>query len=323
MTSSNRVHESVQKFYTEKMESPDREVCCAYEYQEGLTDHIPASVLERAYGCGNPLSLNVAQPGMTVVDLGAGAGIDCFIASRIVGPQGRVIGLDMTTASLEKARAAAPSVAESLGYANVEFRRGHMESMPLDSESVDLIISNCVINLSPDKSRVLAEISRVLRPGGIVSISDIISLSPIPDEVRDQETSWEECVSGAITRDELFAIAGVHGIYLVETFCGEPWRGVPGTDIQVASVTLQGCRRDGSGTAAWRDGLTARYVGEGPSVVDSDGQVFRAGVPVAVTTALRDLFGRPPFAGLFRVFDSGEPRPEEVSGVGEPKKSCC
>ncbi len=149
-------------------------------------------------GCGNPVALAALEEGQTVLDLGAGAGFDCFLAARAVGPEGRVIGVDMTAEMLDKAR----QNAVAGGYANVEFRLGEIEHLPVADASVDVIISNCVINLSPDKRRVFAEALRVLRPGGRLMIADIVLLTPLPEALLDSVAAYVGCVAGAVLRDD-------------------------------------------------------------------------------------------------------------------------
>lgn len=162
-------------------------------YKSDVLAAIPQAAAESSFGCGDPLAFAGVKEGETVLDLGSGAGIDCFIAAQKVGPSGKVIGLDMTPAMLEAAR----RNAKTGGYTNVEFRKGEAEDMPVESASVDWVISNCVINLSPDKPRVFAEINRVLKPGGRLSISDIVAES-LPEFVRHDESSYCGCVGGAI-----------------------------------------------------------------------------------------------------------------------------
>ncbi len=144
-------------------------------------------------GCGNPLALAEVQPGMTVLDLGAGAGFDAFLAWRQVGPTGRVIGVDMTDDMLARARANA----QKLGAANVEFRKGYIEKLPVEDASVDFVISNCVINLSPDKPAVFREIARVLKPGGVMAVSDIVLLKTLPEKLARDVAAYTGCISGA------------------------------------------------------------------------------------------------------------------------------
>lgn len=157
---------------------------------------------EMGLGCGNPTALASIQPGETVLDLGSGGGFDCFLAAQRTGPTGRVIGVDMTPEMISKARANAAKG----GYKNVEFRLGEIENLPLADASVDLVISNCVINLSPDKPRVFAETFRVLRPGGRLAVSDIVALRPIPEELKADFAAYTGCVAGAASVAEVEAM---------------------------------------------------------------------------------------------------------------------
>jgi ubiquinone/menaquinone biosynthesis C-methylase UbiE len=154
-------------------------------------------------GCGDPVTLAGLQPGQTVLDLGSGGGIDCFLAAKQVGPSGYVIGVDMTADMIEKARANA----RQMGIENVEFRLGEIEHLPVADESVDVIISNCVINLSPDKHQVFRDAYRALRPGGRLAVSDIVTRVELPSEVKQNLGSWAACVAGAwLDRDYVGAI---------------------------------------------------------------------------------------------------------------------
>jgi len=149
-------------------------------------------------GCGNPLALDTIAPGETVLDLGAGGGFDAFLAAARVGPAGRVIGLDMTPQMIKKARANA----KRAGHANVEFRLGDIEAMPVDDSSVDLVISNCVLNLVPDKEQAFREIARVLKPGGRIAIADLVLDKPLPEALLDDSEVYCSCVGGAIKRKD-------------------------------------------------------------------------------------------------------------------------
>jgi SAM-dependent methyltransferase len=155
---------------------------------------LPDSVTGASAGCGNPIAIAELQPGEVVLDLGSGGGIDCFLAARKVGPEGRVIGLDMTPDMIRLARRNARKV----GATNVEFDYGEMEDIPLPDESVDVIISNCVINLSPDKDAVFSEAYRVLRPGGRMSVSDIVIDGDLPQPIRRNLDAWASCLAGAL-----------------------------------------------------------------------------------------------------------------------------
>lgn len=163
-------------------------------------------------GCGAPLEHLELQPGETAVDLGSGAGIDALIAARAVGPQGRVIGVDMTPEMLIKAR----SNAEAAGADHVEFREGRLEALPVDDASVDAITSNCVINLVPDKSKVFAEISRVLKPGGRLVVSDVMLDGELPEVVTTDLMAYVGCVSGAIQRGDYLALLSDAGLGEIE-----------------------------------------------------------------------------------------------------------
>lgn len=148
-------------------------------------------------GCGNPLALASLREGETVLDLGSGAGFDCFLAARRVGEGGKVIGVDMTPEMLEKAR----ENAEKGGYGNVEFRLGEIENLPVRDREADMVISNCVINLSPAKEKVFREAFRALKPGGRLMVSDIVLLQDLPEEIRDSVAAYTACVAGAETKE--------------------------------------------------------------------------------------------------------------------------
>lgn len=165
--------------------------------------------------CGNPTAIARLAPGQVVLDLGSGGGFDCFLAGPKVGPQGRVIGVDMTPEMISKARRNIASYRERTGLDNVEFRLGEIEHLPAADGSVDVVISNCVINLSPDKPQVWREIARVLKPGGTVAVSDLALLRPLPQAVRGMVEALVGCVAGAVRVDEYRAMieaAGLTGI---------------------------------------------------------------------------------------------------------------
>jgi arsenite methyltransferase len=166
-------------------------------YAPAELEALPAGAVEGSFGCGNPLALAEVLPGDVVLDLGSGAGLDCLLAAARVGPTGRVIGLDMTPEMLERARIHA----REAGVANVEFRQGEMERMPVEDASIDWVISNCVICLSPDKDAVFREVARVLKPGGQVSVSDIVA-ETLPEPLRRDPGLWSACVGGAIPEAE-------------------------------------------------------------------------------------------------------------------------
>ena len=180
-------------------------------YSESDTALIPEES-DLGLGCGNPLAFADARPGETVLDLGSGAGIDCFLAARLVGPTGRVIGVDMTPSMLDRARAAAARH----GFTQVEFRLGEIEHLPVADASVDLVISNCVVNLSPEKPRVFAEVFRVLKPGGRMVVSDLVLLRPLPPEQDRSVRLLVGCVAGASRREDYLNMIRAAGFSEVE-----------------------------------------------------------------------------------------------------------
>lgn len=195
--------------------APARTSCCgetapapdldAKAREIGYSDEELASVPGGAnlgLGCGNPLAIAALRAGEVIVDLGSGAGFDCLLAARQVGPTGRVIGVDMTHEMLRKARENASKV----GAANVEFRLGELEHLPIADETADVIISNCVINLVPDKAQVLREVFRVLKPGGRVSVSDVLNIAPLPEDLRTDPALLCGCVAGAISAEHTNAL---------------------------------------------------------------------------------------------------------------------
>ncbi|MFN0095886.1 MAG: arsenite methyltransferase [Dehalococcoidia bacterium] len=165
--------------------------------QEEVAD-LPSTVTDVSFGCGNPTAISALQPGETVLDLGSGGGIDCFLAAKMVGPEGRVFGVDMTREMIDLARANSAKV----GATNVEFRLGEIEHLPIEANTVDVIISNCVINLSPDKPQVFREAFRVLKPGGRLQVSDVVWTKPVPQAIKDDLEQWAGCVAGALLERE-------------------------------------------------------------------------------------------------------------------------
>ncbi len=216
-------------------------VARALGYAPDATANVPEGS-NLGLGCGNPTGIASLRVGETVLDLGSGAGFDVFLAARAVGPTGRVIGIDMTGEMVAKARANQ----RRAGVPNVEFRLGEIENLPVADASVDVVISNCVVNLSPDKARVFAEAFRVLRPGGRVAIADIVALRPLPAEARADVALYTGCIAGAAMVDELRAMLEGVGFVAVRI---EPKTGLqevvdgwaPGKQLSghVASATIQ------------------------------------------------------------------------------------
>lgn len=206
MTTNTPIHEAVREHYADRIKNNasccgGNDSCCGPEsslYPSELLATLPDGESTISYGCGDPITLASLEPGQTVLDLGSGAGLDCFFAARKVGETGKVIGVDMTPEMIDRAR----SSAERLDLHNVEFRQGYLEDLPVESNSVDVIISNCVINLSPDKSQVFTEAFRVLKPGGKLAISDIVTDGPLPAAVKQSLSAWAGCVAGAVEAND-------------------------------------------------------------------------------------------------------------------------
>jgi len=198
--------------------SPDlaRDVSRAIGYKEEELASVPEGA-NLGLGCGNPTALASLKAGETVLDLGSGAGFDCFLAANAVGPDGTVIGVDMTPEMIDKARANA----RKGGYQNVDFRLGELEHLPVADATIDVMISNCVINLAPDKAAVFEEAFRVLKPGGRFSVSDMVLLKELPPALRDSAAGYVGCISGAVMKDaylETVRAAGFTDVHVVEEF---------------------------------------------------------------------------------------------------------
>ncbi len=287
-------------------------LCCPVDYDPRYLAAIPPEVLDRDYGCGDPSPW--VREGETVLDLGSGGGKICFIAAQLAGPTGRVIGIDENEEMLALARKARPDVARALGYDNVEFRRGRIQALDLDRDaleawlrehpvrdvpslaafearketlrresplvpdaSVDLVVSNCVLNLvhGADKSRLVREIFRVLKVGGRVAISDIVSDEPVPDRLKADAELWSGCVSGAFQERALLAeleAAGFHGIR-IETWGEKPFAVVEGIEFRSVTVTAH----KGKQRPCHETNQAVVYRGPWRRVEDDDGHVLVRG----------------------------------------------
>ena len=190
-------------------------------YQGAEIADLPATVTDVAFGCGNPTAIAAMKPGETVLDLGSGGGIDCFLAAKMVGPSGKVIGVDMTPEMIALANRNLAKV----GAANVEFRHGQIEDLPVDANSVDVIISNCVINLSPDKDQVFREAFRVLKPGGRLQVSDIVWTKTVPESVKTDMEKWAGCIGGALEERDYLSKVTAAGFTQVTSVAAEYDRG--------------------------------------------------------------------------------------------------
>jgi len=253
MASAKEINEAVKKRYTAIAESKncgcscgsERVNCCGgvdpkqaaeligYNIKE-LEDIPQEAIL--GLGCGSPVAYVGLKDGETVLDLGSGGGIDAFLAAKKVGPKGKVIGVDMNESMIRRAKEAA----EEYGFKNVDFRLGEIEKMPVEDNTVDAIISNCVINLSPDKPQVFREAHRVLKPGGRLTVSDIVTEGEMPKEIKKDLDAWASCVAGALPQEEYIKNIEVAGFekpkILTESYCDTDEYAV---GFKVKSVTVE------------------------------------------------------------------------------------
>ena len=328
------VEAAVKDRYAAGAECCEPALCCPVNYDPKFLKIIPAEVIERDYGCGDP-SQHVRE-GETVLDLGSGTGKICFIAAQVVGPKGHVIGVDMTDAMLDVARRNAPVVAERIGFANVEFRKGRIQDLALDldrldaelkaspiadanaflqahalaeelrikhplvaTESVDVVVSNCVLNLVEGRAKrqLFEEIFRVLRKGGRAVISDIVSDEEVPVALQNDPELWSGCISGALTESAFvlaFEDAGFHGIRVLKRDA-EPWRTVEG--IEFRSVTVEAFK--GKQGPCFERNQSVIYKGPFKKVLDDDGHALERGQRVAVCDKTFHLYQMEPYRASF------------------------
>lgn len=246
MEKQTDIHRDVSEHYARAASEPGSS-CCGGGSQKGVAvkfagynakelEALPADAVENSFGCGDPVAFASVEPGQTVLDLGSGAGIDLLLAAEKVGPAGRVIGVDMTDVMIEKAR---KNAAEA-GFDTIEVRKGLIEDLPVEDASVDWVISNCVINLSPDKPRVFAELARVLKPGGRMAVSDIM-VQDLPDWALASKDLYSTCVAGAISEDSYKQGLAAAGLAEVEVIARLVYEGtqiealieseVPGAEV--------------------------------------------------------------------------------------------
>lgn len=328
------VEEAVRERYSRGAVEPEPQLCCPVEYDKRLLKVIPREVLERDYGCGDPT--RHLQEGETVLDLGSGAGKHCFLAAQVVGPSGRVIGVDMTPEMLEVARRAAPQVAERIGYGNVEFLRGRIQDLALDLElldselaakpvadadgffaaharadelrrqrpmirtaSLDVVISNCVLNLveASEKQHLFRELYRVLRSGGRAVISDIVSDEPVPPELMADPELWSGCISGALTEDGFLAAFEEAGFHGLHILERQPEPWQTVNGIEFRSVTVVAFKgKEGPCLERFQAVI---YKGPFREVLDDDGHRMERGKRYAVCDKTFQLFRRKPYRELF------------------------
>ncbi len=319
-------HTSVREFYTIALQNPREDICNPVSFPDELIDHIPEHLLVRGYGCGSPVIEADLRPGQKVVDLGSGTGVECLIASRLVGPEGKVIGVDMLDVMLNFATEGAKQVAEGLGYANVEFRKGYLEDLPLADDCADVIISNCVVNLATDKRKVFAEIRRALAAGGRCVISDVVCIDEPDPAIRNDEALRGQCIAGALTTRDLFGLLAESGLTAGKVIKWFPYRVVGGH--QFYSVTFEAVA-----PAAEDEPVAAMYRGPAAASVTSSGVVMLAGqvynVPAQDLTGsgdetfVLDDSGKVANAEIEPCCSCAAPPEEQDSSPGVNASSCC
>lgn len=316
-TDENEVsRDNVRDFYSKAAVTAQESLCCPTQYDPDDLSHIPEEVRGISYGCGSPVNRASIRDGEVVVDLGSGGGIDCFIAAKHVGKTGKVFGIDMTDEMLGVAQNNAVRVAENLGYSNVEFKKGFLEAIPLKDATVDLVTSNCVINLSVNKKEVFKEINRILKPGGRFVIADIISEKEVPEEMRKHQELWGECVSGAMTLAEFLDAArpnGFHGFHIGKDYL---WKIVEG--IKFYSYTIEAFKTVETESSCCSS-LTATYAGPFDSIVH-DGTPYSLGIPVDIDEDLAEKLRSHPYSGQFIITDPDAETPAESESDSD---SCC
>jgi ubiquinone/menaquinone biosynthesis C-methylase UbiE len=311
----------VQNFYGKAALKPQAELCCPVKYDDSDIGHIPQEVIDRFYGCGSPIVMAQVQEGETTLDLGSGAGIDCFIAAKKVGPKGKVIGVDMTDPMLEVARRSKVAVADNLGYDVVEFKKGFLEKIPVADRSVDLVTSNCVINLSPDKKKVFSEIWRILKDTGRLVVADIVSDQAVPLSLQAHQDLWGECISGSLAEAEFMTQlekAGFYGLSLIKkTF----WKEVEG--VKFYSITVRAFKFEKKSGCKFI-GQKAVYLGPYKAAMDEEGHLFPRGETIEVCTDTAAKLKRAPYAESFKVLEVFADREVAASiPITANAQSCC
>lgn len=326
--------QNVMERYSEGAKERQAALCCPVDYDQGLLKMLPQEIIEKDYGCGDPS--RYVRAGDVVLDLGSGAGKICYMAAQLVGPQGRVIGVDMTDEMLALARRYQPEMAQKLGGDRVRFEKGYIEDLALDVEamerylaehpvrnatdlatletwkaaqrskqpliadnSLDLVISNCVLNLVDEKHKqqLVQEIFRVLKPGGRVAISDIVSDEVVPAHLRADPMLWSGCISGAFQEHE-FICAFRDGGFLATSYDkwdAEPWQVIEG--IEFRSVTLTAVK--GAGTECLDYGHAVIYRGPYATITDDEGHVYLRGERMAVCERTYKLLTQGPYQNDF------------------------
>ena len=341
-----KIESVVKDRYAEGANARQEALCCPVEYDTKYLEIIPDEVIERDYGCGDPSRW--VKEGETVLDLGSGTGKICFIASQIVGAEGKIIGVDMTDDMLEVAYRNQPIVAERVGYDNVEFRKGRIQDLGLDlnaleerlqespvddansflaaeelaaelrvkkplieSDSIDIVVSNCVLNLvcKENRRQMFEEIHRVLKRGGRAVISDIVCDEEVPRDLQDDPELWSGCISGAFLEDEFlqaFEDAGFYGVRILK-LDEEPWQTVKG--IEFRSMTIEAYK--GKEGICLERNQAVIYKGPFKKVLDDDGNAMERGKRYAVCDKVYNIYKSGAYEDMFEFVDPNTEVPKD------------
>ncbi|HEV2839879.1 MAG TPA: methyltransferase domain-containing protein [Chthoniobacterales bacterium] len=338
----------VRKRYAAGAKAAEAKLCCPVDYNTEYLKAIPQEVIERDYGCGDPSKY--LRQGETVLDLGSGTGKICFIAAQVVGPTGKVIGVDMTDEMLAVARTNAPIVAERIGYSNVEFRKGRIQDLALNvdlldaelkrrpisdaasflaadelaqelrvksplvaNDSVDVVVSNCVLNLveAHAKRQLFEEIFRVLRIGGRAVISDIVSDEEVPEHLQNDPELWSGCISGALTEEGFLAAFTAAGFYGVQVLKRDEQAWQTVEGIEFRSVTIEAFKGK-QGPCVERNQAVI-YKGPFKEVLDDDNHRMERGRRYAVCDKTYNIYRKAPYSAFFEFVEPLTPIPLEES----------
>ncbi len=335
---------AVKTRYAAASQAQEAALCCPVDYDKKYLEVIPQEVIEKDYGCGDPSKF--LKPGETVLDLGSGTGKICFIASQVVGAEGKVIGVDMLDDMLEVARRNAPEVAKEIGYANVEFRKGRIQDLGLDIEkldadlqqnpitsadtflatqaraddlrikhplieddSVDVVVSNCVLNLvdNRDKKQLFGEIFRVLKKGGRAVISDIVCDEDVPEHLQNDPELWSGCISGAMTEEGFLQAFADAGFYGISVLKFDIQPWRTVEGYEFRSMTVEAFK--GKQGACFERNQAVIYRGPFKEVLDDDGHRMERGVRYAVCDKTFQLYHKAPYSGYFEFIEPMESVP--------------
>jgi arsenite methyltransferase len=332
---------NVKDRYAAAAHAPEEALCCPVKYDKKYLEVIPQEVIEKDYGCGDPSKY--LKPGETVLDLGSGTGKICFIASQVVGAEGKVIGVDMTDDMLEVARRNAPIVAERLGYGNVVFKKGRIQDLALDLDllnaalqkhpiqnandflsldtittnlkdtqplvddsCIDAVVSNCVLNLvnASAKQQLFAEIFRVIKRGGRAIISDIVSDEVIPQHLQDDPDLWSGCISGALTEAGFLKAFEDAGFYGIEILNRDESAWQTVEGIEFRGITVRAFK--GKEGVCLERNQAVIYKGPFKSVTDDDGHTMERGMRYAVCDKAYQIYGKAPYLDHFNLIEPNE-----------------